>query len=79
MSANPAFLPRVPTVRLLIGGRLVESRTTEWRDIVNPATQEVLARVPFATADEIDQAIASAKAAFKTCARHPSARGPASS
>ena len=71
MSANPAFLPRVPTVRLLIGGRLVESRTTEWRDIVNPATQEVLARVPFATADEIDQAVAAASAAFKTWRKTP--------
>src|ERR1700733_5684844 len=56
----------VSTVKLLINGEFVESRTREWRDIVNPATQEVLARVPFATADEVDAAIRSAHAAFAT-------------
>ncbi|XAH21085.1 CoA-acylating methylmalonate-semialdehyde dehydrogenase [Xylophilus sp. GW821-FHT01B05] len=55
-----------PTVKLLIGGQFVESKTTEWRNVVNPATQEVLARVPFATPAEIDAAVASAKEAFKT-------------
>ncbi|WP_034412654.1 CoA-acylating methylmalonate-semialdehyde dehydrogenase [Derxia gummosa] len=56
----------VPTVKLLIGGRFVESKTTVWRDVVNPATQQVLARVPYATADEIALAVESAKTAFKT-------------
>jgi len=56
----------IPTVKLLINGQFVESKTSEWRDVVNPATQEVLARVPFATIDEINAAVASAKAAFKT-------------
>jgi len=54
------------TAKLLINGEFVESRSTEWRDIVNPATQEVLARVPFATIDEVDAAIRSAHAAFAT-------------
>jgi malonate-semialdehyde dehydrogenase (acetylating) / methylmalonate-semialdehyde dehydrogenase len=53
-------------VKLLISGRFIESKTTEWRDVVNPATQEVLASVPFATEVEIDAAVASAKEAFKT-------------
>ena len=44
---------QVPTVKLLIDGEFVESKTTEWRDVTNPATQEVLAKVPFATADEL--------------------------
>jgi malonate-semialdehyde dehydrogenase (acetylating) / methylmalonate-semialdehyde dehydrogenase len=56
----------VRTVKLLIDGEFVESKTTEWRDVVNPATQEVLARVPFATADEVDAAVRAAHAAFKT-------------
>jgi malonate-semialdehyde dehydrogenase (acetylating)/methylmalonate-semialdehyde dehydrogenase len=56
----------VATVKLLINGEFVESKTSEWRDIVNPATQEVLARVPFATTDEVNEAIRSAHAAFKT-------------
>lgn len=61
----------VPNIKLLIGGEFVESKTTEWRDIVNPATQEVLARVPLATADEVNAAVAAAKEAFKTWKKTP--------
>ncbi|QHI99446.1 CoA-acylating methylmalonate-semialdehyde dehydrogenase [Xylophilus rhododendri] len=68
MSALPASLPQAqpPTVKLLIGGEFVESTSTEWRDVVNPATQEVLARVPFATVAEVDAAVAAAQKAFVT-------------
>ena len=66
MSINPALLPSTPTVKLLIGGQFVESAATEWRDVINPATQEVLAQVPFATDQEIQLAVQSAKEAFKT-------------
>ena len=54
------------TVKLLINGKLVESKAAVWKDVVNPATQDVLARVPFATTDEINTAITSAAEAFKT-------------
>lgn len=67
MSTRPA----VPTVKLLIGGEFVESRTQQWRDVVNPATQEVLARVPFATPEEINAAVAAAKDAFATWRKTP--------
>src|SRR6201990_3112405 len=50
-------------VKLWIDGRAVESKTTEWRDVVNPATQAVLARVPIATQAGVDTAVASAKQA----------------
>lgn len=56
-------IPRLP---LLIGGELVQSATDEWRDVINPATQEVVARVPFATRAELDRAVANAKEAYKT-------------
>ncbi|MFG6415638.1 CoA-acylating methylmalonate-semialdehyde dehydrogenase [Roseateles sp. DC23W] len=61
----------IPTVPLLINGEFVESRTAHWRDVVNPATQQVLARVPMATPDEVAAAIASAQAAFKTWKKTP--------
>jgi malonate-semialdehyde dehydrogenase (acetylating) / methylmalonate-semialdehyde dehydrogenase len=61
----------IPNVKLLIDGELVESKTTQWRDVVNPATQQVLARVPFATAEEMHAAVASAAAAFKTWRKTP--------
>lgn len=54
------------TAKLLINGQFVESKTQNWQDIVNPATQEVLGRVPMATLDEVDTAIAAAQEAFKT-------------
>jgi methylmalonate-semialdehyde dehydrogenase [acylating] (EC 1.2.1.27) len=57
---------KVEQVKLLIDGQWVESKTSEWRDIVNPATQEVLARVPFATVEEVDAAVAAGQRAFKT-------------
>lgn len=56
---------KVEQVKLLIDGQWVESKTSEWRDIVNPATQEVLARVPFATVEEVDAAVAAGQRAFK--------------
>ena len=62
---------KIPTVPLLIDGELVESRTTQWRDVRNPATQEVLARVPLATPDELNAAVASAAKAFKTWRHAP--------
>ncbi|RJF98483.1 CoA-acylating methylmalonate-semialdehyde dehydrogenase [Noviherbaspirillum saxi] len=69
--AHAAAFPFVPTVKLLINGELVESSAREWRDVVNPATQEVLARVPFATPEEIQAAVASGKRAFQTWRKTP--------
>ncbi|MDA8486665.1 CoA-acylating methylmalonate-semialdehyde dehydrogenase [Pseudomonas resinovorans] len=61
----------VPSVKLLINGEFVESKSQQWRDVVNPATQEVLARVPFATLDEMNAAVAAAQEAFKTWRKTP--------
>src|SRR5690554_3354704 len=56
-------IPRIPH---LIGGKLIQSSTTEWRDVINPATQEVIAQVPFATEGELNMAVADAKKAYAT-------------
>jgi malonate-semialdehyde dehydrogenase (acetylating)/methylmalonate-semialdehyde dehydrogenase len=61
----------VATVKLLIDGEFVESRTAHWREVINPATQAVLARVPMATPAEIDAAVAAAARAFKTWRKTP--------
>ena len=71
MNAPTSAKVLAPTVKLLINGQLVESKTTQWRDVINPATQEVLARVPFATPEEVDAAVANAKQAFKTWKKTP--------
>jgi malonate-semialdehyde dehydrogenase (acetylating) / methylmalonate-semialdehyde dehydrogenase len=72
MTSKPAALANpVPTVKMLLDGKLIESRTSEWRDVINPATQEVLAQVPFATDEELDAAVASAKEAYKSWKNTP--------
>lgn len=68
---DAAVNPKVATVKLLINGQFIESKTNEWHDVLNPATQEVLARVPFATQDELDAAVAAASEAFKTWRKVP--------
>jgi malonate-semialdehyde dehydrogenase (acetylating)/methylmalonate-semialdehyde dehydrogenase len=65
---NASLTPNETTVEGQAADRRRVGRvqTTEWHDIVNPATQQVLAKVPFATADEVDAAISAAHRAFQT-------------
>src|SRR6204780_3079001 len=72
MTSKPAVqaVP-VPTVKMLLDGKFIESRASEWHDVINPATQEVLAQVPFATDEELDAAVASAKKAYKSWKNTP--------
>ncbi len=60
-----------PRIRMLIDGQFIESATSHWQDVINPATQDVLAKVPFATTGEVDAAVAAAKEAFKTWRKTP--------
>lgn len=58
-------------VKQLINGQFVDSNTNEWIDITDPATQEVIAKVPQTTDDEINQAVAAAQTAFQTWRKTP--------
>src|SRR6202158_1469562 len=72
MTTKAAVLAdQAPTVKILLDGKFVESQTNEWQDVVNPATQQVLAQVPYATDAEINAAITSAKEAYKTWRNTP--------
>ncbi len=51
-------------LKLFIDGRGVDS-VASGVDVTDPATQEVLCHVPFATAVEVDRAVQGAKAAFE--------------
>ena len=53
------------TIHHFIGGKPYPSKSTEWRDVTNPATQEVVARGPFATREEVELAVANAHEAFQ--------------
>ncbi|XP_039597696.1 methylmalonate-semialdehyde dehydrogenase [acylating], mitochondrial [Polypterus senegalus] len=54
----------VPTTKLFIEGKFIESKSSEWIDIHNPATNEVIGRVPKATQEEMLAAVKSCRKAF---------------
>ena len=56
----------IPNIPLLINGKKVQSAAKDWLDVLNPANQEVVARVPLAPVSEVDDAVASAKQAFQS-------------
>ena len=60
-----------PAISLFIDCKMVMSKTDHWRSLVNPATQEVIGRVPFATPDEVEAAVASSARAFATWRKTP--------
>ncbi|XVF67304.1 hypothetical protein PTKIN_Ptkin10aG0110200 [Pterospermum kingtungense] len=60
--------PRVPN---LIGGSFVDSKSTSTIDVINPATQEVVSRVPLTTNEEFKAAVAAAKGAFPSWRNTP--------
>lgn len=56
----------VPCIPHFIDGKPYPSRSTQWLDVTNPATQEVVAQVPLATPEEVELAVASAVRAFQS-------------
>ncbi|HEY5640856.1 MAG TPA: aldehyde dehydrogenase family protein [Dehalococcoidia bacterium] len=52
--------------KLFIGGQWVDSTGSKMIDVVNPTTEEVIGRVPEGTTDDVEKAVAAAKAAFET-------------
>ena len=58
---------RVPArTQNIIGGRRVESSADTWLEVRNPATAELVTQVPQSTHAEMEEAVASAKAAFRS-------------
>ncbi len=55
---------QVDTVKNYIGGEWKASQSAEFLNVVNPATQKVLAQVPVSAAAEVNAAIAAASKAF---------------
>ncbi|XP_041070583.1 methylmalonate-semialdehyde dehydrogenase [acylating], mitochondrial isoform X1 [Carcharodon carcharias] len=53
-----------PTTKLFIDGKFIESNTSEWIDVHNPATNEVISKVPKATQEEMLAAVNSCQRAY---------------
>lgn len=54
-----------------INGKWVEAKTERSQLVPNPATGEALAEVPISSKEDVDEAVASAKIAFKTWSKTP--------
>lgn len=56
-----------------INGAFVAAETNEYLDVINPATEDVIAEVPVSKQADLDKAVAAAKAAFPAWRRTPPA------
>ena len=63
--------PLLTTIPNYIDGHWQDSTATEWQDVINPATGEVLARVPLSDAVEVSRTIEAALAAYPAWRRTP--------
>jgi malonate-semialdehyde dehydrogenase (acetylating)/methylmalonate-semialdehyde dehydrogenase len=68
MTVATATLTKVPN---FVNGQWVDSRATEWLDVTNPATGEVIAQTPLSSSAEVGAAIEAAAAAFPEWRRTP--------
>src|SRR5256714_7304717 len=62
--------------KLYIGGEWVEPSSEATIDVVNPATEEVIGRIPEGTPEDVDRAVAAARGTFGGWPRPP-IEGPA--
>ena len=63
--------PPVTKVANYINGQWVDSKSSDWLDVTNPATGEVIAKVPLSGASEVATAVEAAAAAFPEWRRTP--------
>ena len=56
----------IPKVKNFINGVFEESKAKEWIEVINPASQEVVALLPQSTREELERAEKGAAEAFKT-------------
>ena len=62
---NPESKSGVITVKNYINGQWVDSLGTNTVDVINPATEEVIAKTPLGTTGDVDRAVKASLEAFK--------------
>jgi malonate-semialdehyde dehydrogenase (acetylating)/methylmalonate-semialdehyde dehydrogenase len=67
----PVAAPPTTKVPNFINGRWVDSGTSEWLDVTNPATGEVIAQTPLSGASDVAAAVDAAAAAYPEWRRTP--------
>src|SRR6266699_4251297 len=63
--------PPITRVRNFIDGVWQDSAASDWQDVTNPATGEILARVPLCDSAEVKNAVAAAASAYPGWRRTP--------
>ncbi len=71
MSATATASPSVKSIAILSGGKWTDLRSKRTGDVYNPSTGQVIARVPFATAEQTGQVVEAAAAALPTWSQTP--------
>ena len=66
MAGAAAGGAHVPVVPMFVNGEAKLSQAADFVDVTNPATNEVVSKVPLCTPAEFDEAVAGAKDAFRT-------------
>lgn len=61
-----AYSNVAPTTKLFIDGQFFESQATEWVDLADPATNNLVTKVPQSTQKEMEAAVASSKRASES-------------
>jgi malonate-semialdehyde dehydrogenase (acetylating) / methylmalonate-semialdehyde dehydrogenase len=61
----------VETLGIYVDGKRLTSSTSEFSDVFDPSTGEVLARAPLCAKEEVESAVRSAKAAFASWSSTP--------
>jgi malonate-semialdehyde dehydrogenase (acetylating)/methylmalonate-semialdehyde dehydrogenase len=67
--STSAVLP--VTVSNYVNGQWIEAGTSDWLEVINPATHEVIARAPSSGAADVNAAVEAAAAAFPAWRRTP--------
>ncbi len=62
---------RIVRDRFFLGGRWVPPRSSDTFEVVNPSTEAVIGSVPAGTPEDVDAAVAAARAAFPAWSRTP--------
>ncbi len=64
-------MSEIKRLKYFVDGQWLESKTDKYMPVYNPSTGEIMAETPCCTADEVEAAIASAKAAFPAWSNTP--------
>ena len=67
---SSAVTTHVPDIENYVGGAWHRSAATEYVNVANPATAEILARTPLSTNADVETAVQAAAAAFPGMAPH---------